>query len=115
MSAIRKLPALPAVEWTQKWTQTTVSACQKVSRTDTSNVDTPPIVLKSKSLAEQNLDQPVIICFDISQTTPGRNRTCNLRIRSPLLYPVELRARDVFRPVHFTSRNSDRYGYSADP
>lgn len=26
------------------------------------------------------------------ETTPGRNRTCNLRIRSPLLYPVELRA-----------------------
>ena len=23
---------------------------------------------------------------------PGRTRTCNLRIRSPLLYPVELRA-----------------------
>ena len=27
------------------------------------------------------------------QSTPGRNRTCNLRIRSPLLYPIELRAR----------------------
>jgi hypothetical protein len=26
-------------------------------------------------------------------STPGRNRTCNLRIRSPLLYPFELRAR----------------------
>ncbi len=26
-------------------------------------------------------------------STPGRNRTCNLRIRSPLLYPIELRAR----------------------
>jgi hypothetical protein len=26
------------------------------------------------------------------RSTPGRNRTCNLRIRSPLLYPVELRA-----------------------
>jgi hypothetical protein len=24
--------------------------------------------------------------------TPGRDRTCNLRIRSPLLYPIELRA-----------------------
>ena len=23
---------------------------------------------------------------------PGRNRTCNLRIRSPALYPIELRA-----------------------
>ncbi len=26
------------------------------------------------------------------QGAPGRTRTCNLRIRSPLLYPVELRA-----------------------
>ncbi len=26
---------------------------------------------------------------------PGRNRTCNLRIRSPLLYPVELRGQDA--------------------
>ncbi len=26
------------------------------------------------------------------KNTPGRTRTCNLRIRSPLLYPVELRA-----------------------
>ena len=25
-------------------------------------------------------------------STPGRTRTCNLRIRSPLLYPIELRA-----------------------
>ena len=25
---------------------------------------------------------------------PGRSRTCDLRIRSPLLYPAELRARD---------------------
>ena len=24
--------------------------------------------------------------------TPGRNRTCNLRLRRPLLYPVELQA-----------------------
>src|SRR5690242_5135479 len=28
-----------------------------------------------------------------SAGTPGRNRTCNLRVRSPTLYPVELRAR----------------------
>ena len=27
--------------------------------------------------------------------TPDRNRTCNLRIRSPLLYPIELRAQEV--------------------
>lgn len=32
-----------------------------------------------------------------SESTPGRNRTCNLRIRSPLLYPIELRARALTR------------------
>jgi hypothetical protein len=26
--------------------------------------------------------------------TPGTTRTCNLRIRSPLLYPVELRGQE---------------------
>ena len=26
------------------------------------------------------------------KTTPGRIRTCDLRIRNPLLYPTELRA-----------------------
>jgi integrase len=34
-------------------------------------------------------------CTELSpdgESTPGRNRTCNLRIRSPLLYPIELRA-----------------------
>ena len=30
---------------------------------------------------------------------PGRTRTCNLRIRSPLLYPVELRGLECRRPV----------------
>src|SRR5262245_35347343 len=28
----------------------------------------------------------------VSVITPGRTRTCNLRFRRPLLYPVELRA-----------------------
>ena len=31
--------------------------------------------------------------------TPGTTRTCNLRIRSPLLYPVELRGRDKRIPM----------------
>ena len=30
-----------------------------------------------------------------SLRTPGTTRTCNLRIRSPLLYPVELRGQDM--------------------
>ncbi len=30
---------------------------------------------------------------------PGRTRTCNRRIRSPVLYPVELRARDAVSTV----------------
>jgi hypothetical protein len=31
--------------------------------------------------------------------TPGTTRTCNLRIRSPLLYPVELRGQDTRIPT----------------
>ena len=31
--------------------------------------------------------------------TPGTTRTCNLRIRSPLLYPVELRGQDTRIPI----------------
>ena len=50
--------------------------------------------------SEGNLNPfPVARCDDEAplnasdcESTPGRNRTCNLRIRSPLLYPVELRA-----------------------
>ncbi len=32
--------------------------------------------------------------------TPGRIRTCDLRIRSPLLYPAELRALDDLFDTH---------------
>ena len=32
-----------------------------------------------------------------SRSTPGRIRTCDLRIRSPLLYPAELRAHGILR------------------
>src|SRR6185436_14238032 len=31
--------------------------------------------------------------WDFSWSTPDRNRTCNHRIRNPVLYPVELRGR----------------------
>ncbi len=31
-----------------------------------------------------------------NQPAPGRSRTCNLRIRSPLLYPIELRVHRHF-------------------
>jgi hypothetical protein len=34
----------------------------------------------------------IILVRAASLSTPDRNRTCNLRIRSPLLYPIELRA-----------------------
>ena len=30
--------------------------------------------------------------IDLEPNTPGRTRTCGLRIRNPLLYPAELRA-----------------------
>lgn len=37
--------------------------------------------------------------------TPGRIRTCDLRIRNPLLYPTELRA-------HYVLYNSTKIAYS---
>ena len=39
-----------------------------------------------------------------SESTPGRIRTCDLRIRSPLLYPTELRAREKRRLYTMTNR-----------
>src|SRR5215204_2386952 len=42
------------------------------------------------------------ICFSrgtrFNGGAPGRARTCNLRLRRPTLYPVELRARDTGCP-----------------
>ena len=32
------------------------------------------------------------LCLLLSENAPGRIRTCDLRIRSPALYPAELRA-----------------------
>ena len=34
-----------------------------------------------------------VLTLDFSSGAPGRSRTCGLRIRSPTLYPAELRAR----------------------
>jgi hypothetical protein len=36
----------------------------------------------------------------INMCTPDRNRTCNLRFRKPLLYPVELRAQVSKDQIH---------------
>ena len=36
----------------------------------------------------------VSLAADINGGTPGRNRTCNPQIRSLMLYPIELRARE---------------------
>src|SRR5262249_38736776 len=42
-------------------------------------------------LVEMNKGHPRL--GDPCLSTPGRARTCNLRFRRPMLYPVELRAR----------------------
>ncbi len=34
-------------------------------------------------------------CLALTASTPGRNRTFDLRIRSPTLYPTELRAHEL--------------------
>jgi len=46
----------------------------------------------SEIVEESSLDATSRRLSRRDRSTPGRNRTCNLRIRSPLLYPVELRA-----------------------
>jgi hypothetical protein len=46
----------------------------------------------------ENRNRRKIILYR-SLTTPGRIRTCDLRIRSPLLYPAELRAHACFYAV----------------
>ena len=38
---------------------------------------------------------------------PGRNRTCNRRLRRPVLYPVELRARERMIAVRMESNTPD--------
>ena len=45
-----------------------------------------------KPLAIADLDDDVRRDATDDESTPGRIRTCDLRIRSPLLYPAELRA-----------------------
>ena len=38
---------------------------------------------------------------------PGRTRTCNLRIRSPRLYPIELRAQKSISPCNLATSRTD--------
>ena len=49
----------------------------------------------AETVEESTLDATSRRSSRRDRSTPGRNRTCNLRIRSPLLYPVELRAHTV--------------------
>ena len=46
----------------------------------------PNIILLNGQESPSALKKP------LTKSTPGRIRTCDLRIRSPLLYPAELRA-----------------------
>jgi hypothetical protein len=56
----------------------------EVSTVDKS-LQTPHLGTEKESLSPGDLDS--------KPNAPGRTRTCNLRIRSPRLYPIELRAR----------------------
>ncbi len=44
----------------------------------------------------------------VSVSTPGRTRTCDRRIRNPLLYPTELRALDSGKREWFVSYRCER-------
>ena len=48
-----------------------------------------------------------------SANAPGRIRTCDLRIRSPLLYPAELRAPDTINQITTAKGVNNQYDSSA--
>ena len=52
--------------------------------------DSQPQRKSPKSLQVANLSDAVQGDATVSESTPSRIRTCDLRIRSPLLYPTEL-------------------------
>jgi hypothetical protein len=77
-SSFHELPLAPAIpEWGGRW-------------------DSNPRRLESQSRTLPTELRPPYIVFT---GAPGRNRTCNRRLRRPVLYPVELRAQVLLKPV----------------
>ena len=72
----------------QSGRETVRSQCETVQHGggESTNIPFP------KPLSAANLGDDVRDDAKHSESTPGRIRTCDLRIRSPLLYPAELRA-----------------------
>ena len=63
---------------------------------DSESKETGETTAATKFLQESHLDTDKT-CMSLTyaepnSNTPGRTRTCDLRIRNPLLYPTELRA-----------------------
>ena len=56
--------------------------------------------ISANSNEQTNLDNDSKTAFS---NAPGRTRTCNLRIRSPRLYPIELRAPKILSFCNITS------------
>lgn len=54
----------------------------------------------------------LLLVLTVICSTPDRNRTCNLRIRSALLYPVELRGRQ-WAARRFAAIEVGRHGIDA--
>ncbi len=46
---------------------------------------------------------PLTVSQAVFLNAPGRTRTCNLRIRSPRLYPIELRALQILTDCNITT------------
>ncbi len=60
------------------------------------NTGTKAMLSQTSIATTRNSNAARLWCFKpcgVGYSTPGRIRTCDLRIRSPLLYPTELRAR----------------------
>lgn len=55
---------------------------------------------------------PGLVAF-VNPDAPGRTRTCDLRIRNPLLYPTELRAQDFI--IHSYNFRDFPYLFRFDP
>jgi len=100
--AMKRLPAIQLPDelapngsenGTQKWTQKGGVPSPQLAPDGTSDPQEVAEDGGSKALQDNDFAFIDACCQEMSESTPDRNRTCNLRIRSPLLYPVELRAR----------------------
>ncbi len=73
----------------------------ELSAIGSESADNAPAKTAISPAESGTFEPPCTDLTDDDSNTPGRNRTCNLRIRSPLLYPIELRAQGLFEWLAF--------------